>query len=236
MRRYETAMGVESGRNVDGGGGRSPRAGAATGGRGSATDATTAAAAARRNYVVGAASEDVERRSCLASLAVLTASGLGGCLGDVDVLAAEPTTRLAWLAVSNEDPEREHRFDLRVERDGDVVHESSHVVERKPEDRIPGSVADCTWDDVAGRYVVSARLDGGEWVGRELTEGFDPVPDCVIADVVAGRPISPAVGVQAWCDQVDGYIGGCPAYNSPASAASDDQADWSSPHVRPVRR
>ena len=134
--------------------------------------------------------------------------------------AEETTTKLAWLAVSNYDETSGHRFDVRVERDGEVVHESTHTVGKKPEDRIPGAVADCTWNDVAGRYVVFARMDDGDWTERSLTEEFDRVPECVTAEVRYWSG-SLAVWVQDWCDQVDGYVGGCPAYKTPMATGRD---------------
>ncbi|WP_439025518.1 hypothetical protein [Haloarchaeobius sp. DT45] len=145
----------------------------------------------------------MKRRTYLSSCCATGAIGLTGCL-DGYLPSGDGTTRLGRLGVSNEDEERGHEFRLRVERDGDVVHESSHELEKDPESQHEGSGAavDCTWGGRDGRYVVFARIDDSEWVEKELTEDYEQVPDCVIAVAIAGRQ-HPAIEVYDWCGEYD---------------------------------
>ncbi|MFD1514474.1 hypothetical protein [Halomarina rubra] len=159
----------------------------------------------------------MERRALLASLGVVGTSMLAGCSVSVPFLER---TKLGWLSVSNWDETASHTFELRVTRDGTLVHESTHVVKQMEGNTIPGAVADCTWDDVAGEYVVAARVDSDEWREFNLQEATDGSPACVMTTVQYGTywgideadPLN--VRVRGGCDQVDRAVGGCPAYNS----------------------
>jgi hypothetical protein len=148
----------------------------------------------------------MKRRTYLSSLGVAGTIGLAGCVVGY-APSGQEKTRLARLGVVNEDEERSHRFRLRVERDGEVVHESSHTLEKVPESPYEGSgaVVDCTWDGSAGRYVVFAQIDESEWVEKNLTEDYEQyetIPDCVVAVAIAGR-LNPAIAVYDWCGEYD---------------------------------
>ncbi|MFC4551900.1 MULTISPECIES: hypothetical protein [Halorussus] len=167
----------------------------------------------------------MQRRALLSSLGALGAVNLSGCLGSLT--AEETTTTLAWLAIYNYDENRGHRIDVHVERDSEVVHESTHTVERNREERIPavsGAMVECTWDDIAGRYVVFARTDGGEWVEQDLVEAYEHHPGCVTATVEHHGDDDFRVMVRNDCSNVDGYVGGCPAYKDPETTTDETEA------------
>ncbi|KTG11096.1 hypothetical protein AUR64_05130 [Haloprofundus marisrubri] len=152
----------------------------------------------------------MNRRALLSSVGFLGASSLAGCL---DRFPLSRSTTLGRLTVSNHDGDAGHSFGLRVVRDGEVVHESSHAVDRMEGDQIPGSVADCTWNPVAGRYVVSARVDEGDWNEFDLLKQVEKSPDCVVASVHyepgpnTDQPVY--VLVRADCDRYAGAVGYC---------------------------
>lgn len=97
----------------------------------------------------------------LGSLGAVGASGLAGCLDAVPFIGSE--TKLARLAVVNWD-DQSHTVDVRVERDGSVVHDSTYTVGGMEGNEAQAGIAECTWDDTSGEYVVPTRLaDGGVW-------------------------------------------------------------------------
>ena len=150
-----------------------------------------------------------KRRSLLRVLGVAGVTGLAGCQG-LPRLGA--STTLGRLTVSNWDEQERHRFGLRVDRDAETVHESTHSVEPK-DDVLPGAVADCTWEPRDGEYVVAARVDGGEWRRFELLERVEGAPACLTGSVHY-RPARSAeesltVLVRADCERVRGSVGGC---------------------------
>lgn len=122
------------------------------------------------------------RRALLTSIGA-TASLSAGCLSSLED-RLNPSVRLGWLAAHNFDTEP-HLFELKVERDGTKVHDSSHEIEPREGDSVDGAVAECDWGSTPGDYTVFARIDGGEWVAESVTEfamSIDGDADCVIAD------------------------------------------------------
>ena len=167
---------------------------------------------------------DVNRRTLLASLGATGTAGLAGCLDAVPGLGA--TTKLGRLAVVNWDEDDPHAIDVRVERDDEVVHESTHTVAAMQATEAQSAVVECTWDDDAGTYVVAARLAGqSAWRRFDLLAAADGTPDCVIASVQYGSPPGVddpdrplRVAVRDRCDEIgEHYVGGCPADTSSAS-------------------
>jgi hypothetical protein len=128
----------------------------------------------------------MRRREFLAVTGLSATVSTAGCLDTVfgrDI-------RLARFSVSNYDEEA-HRFDLRVDRDGEVVHRSSHEV-RARDEVIYGETPECDWEGTPGAYEVSARADGGEWESRPLAEVRDGRRDsvsCASAYVSYGPPV-----------------------------------------------
>ena len=161
----------------------------------------------------------MKRRALLGTLAAVGASMTGGCLDQST--PPETTTKLGLLAIENYDTESGHEFDIRVERDGDIVHRSSHSVEKTSLPQISGPVLDCPWRFIEGKYTVSARVDDSEWLGQPLAVPFDTVPACVITTVRYGRLPSEGgeqsqfdIEVEANCDTINDTDGGCQAYQN----------------------
>lgn len=128
---------------------------------------------------------------------------------------------MGWVAVKNYHPDPQ-RIEVEIERGATTVHRSEHAIPGKPESRIPGTVLECTWGDQAGPYTLRGRISDGPWVERSIpaiiedSAEMDATTDCVIAEGAFGRYGSPEFGwlVQAWCDQVPDYEGGCPFANA----------------------
>lgn len=163
----------------------------------------------------------MKRRRFLGSLSALTVTSLSGCFGGALSFGSE--TKLARLSVVNWDEDKAHTIDVRVERDGTVVHEATYSVGAMDGNEARAAITDCTWDDVAGEYIVAARLTGGnKWREFNLLDAAEGSPNCVIAAVQYGHlasidednPLN--IEVRDRCDEVaDQYEGGCPAYSSP---------------------
>lgn len=162
----------------------------------------------------------MNRRDVLASVGAVGTAGTVGCLAAVPFLGAE--TKLGRLSVVNWDGDEPHTIDVRVKRDGAVVHESTHTVGEMRGNTARSAIPECTWDDVAGEYVVAARVAGtDDWREFNLLEAAQQSPDCLIAAVQYGRPSGVGerrplnVDVRGRCDEVgENYKGGCPGYLS----------------------
>lgn len=153
----------------------------------------------------------MRRRTLLQSAVPTLALPLTGCSSESD--ESDESRRLGWLAILNFDTEP-HIFDLRVERGGTTVHESSHTVEGKADNSVSGAVADCTWGETKGDYTVAVRLDGDEWSEQSLADDVERAemdPDCAIAEVRYARYESEKFNflLRADCSQVPDYDGGC---------------------------
>jgi len=110
---------------------------------------------------------DVSRRQMIAGGAAVGVGLLAGCLGDdgeggnqLDGDGGDGGTRLAYVRVANWDA-LSHTFHVLVERDGDIVHWSSHELDGKGSD-IPTETVDTSWADAAGSFVISVRVDDSE--------------------------------------------------------------------------
>lgn len=130
--------------------------------------------------------------------------------------------QLGWFGVHNADPESGHTFTLIVERDGKVVHESSHEVDAA-EDLDPGvasdgAVAECTWGETVGDYSVRVRRDGEEEAEESISAfAAERGVKCVVADAeyrndnatsnyIDGKRLS--IFLREGCDN-DGYVRRC---------------------------
>ena len=153
----------------------------------------------------------MNRRALLGSLGISLASSLGGCLEAMS--SPDTSTRLGYLGIENFDAEASHEFDVRVERDGTEIHASSHTVEATSGPTLGAAVVDCTWDPVAGEYVISARIDGGEWTEQPIWPLFDTTPECVTANIRYDRLGSEElfVAASADCEQLRRVSLGCSA-------------------------
>lgn len=168
----------------------------------------------------------MKRRALLGTVSAVGAVGLTGCLDFVPL--GESATKLGRLSVANFDTDNMHTIEVRIERDDSIVHESTHTIDKAEENMAESAVVDCTWEDVAGRYTVAARVSGAtEWVSFDLLDEVGDSPDCVIARVQYGEfPTSPdasslTIAVRERCDEIGtNYVGGCPAYTSNATNQS----------------
>lgn len=157
----------------------------------------------------------VKRRTYLKGLAAASLGTGGGCLSKAG--GPSDAVRLGWYNVANFDTES-HRFGLRIERDGEQVHHSSHVVQGRTDPdsasehaTIYGATARCTWDDTASDYTVAVRVDGGQWVTKSLTAS-DSETDCTVARAEYDNANLAADEFAFWtdsCANVRRYTGGC---------------------------
>ncbi|MFB6296476.1 MAG: hypothetical protein ABEH66_06530 [Halobacteriales archaeon] len=158
----------------------------------------------------------MRRRTLLASGGIAAMGLLGGCVG----APRETPPRLGWVGVHNYSSEA-RRFRVEILREADVVHESTHEIEGRSEDTIPGEVLECTWGEEPGPYTIRARVDGGEWVEQSIADAIedDPTmedPDCVVTTVQYMMGISETFTfrVRDTCGAVSGFDGGCSFANS----------------------
>jgi len=118
------------------------------------------------------------RRTLLTTLGGGLLAGTAGCLDTVNPFRSPPTLAYLKLANLSDSP---HEFDIRVRRDEATVHESTHQL---AEDRaVSGYAERCTWMEAPGSYVVSARVDSGEWVTQSVAEGLRGQPDSAMVYV-----------------------------------------------------
>ncbi|MDQ2052540.1 hypothetical protein RBH26_18945 [Natronolimnohabitans sp. A-GB9] len=125
----------------------------------------------------------MRRRTLLTTTTIAVGTLSAGYLSQL----RDSSVQLGLFGVSNADPESTHVFDLEVERDGDLVHQSSHELDPAtyfdPGVAKTGSVAACEWGDEAGEYTVRVRMDRGDEAERSVTEfASETGADCVIAD------------------------------------------------------
>lgn len=166
----------------------------------------------------------MDRRSVLGAIGTLGVTSLSGCLGFFEN-DSPPTTTVGWISLSNHDPDSSHEITLRLERDGEVVHTSSHTIPEKEGRSVAGAVPDCTWETKPGEYVVSTRADGGEWVQRNVTTTPEEKSrDCVTVEIDYGSSAGEQsyidsddplyIIVTDWCDKIGEFVGGCPKYQN----------------------
>lgn len=116
---------------------------------------------------------------------VLTAGGtvLAGCLDGITTTS--PTTILLGVVIRNDHRRTAHDFTLRIERDGEVIHTSTHSLARagtEAESRV--ELSSCPWGRDKGSYTVAIRVDDGEWIESDFTDEFEELPDRVVADAI----------------------------------------------------
>ena len=97
--------------------------------------------------------ERVSRRRALAGLATLGVGALAGC----STAAGSSTSRLAYVRVANWHAEP-HTVHVLVERDGDLVHWSSHDLAART-DEITTQPLDQTWADEEAAFSIRVRID-----------------------------------------------------------------------------
>jgi hypothetical protein len=97
--------------------------------------------------------ERVSRRRLLAGVGAASVAALAGC----STAAGSSTSRLAYVRVANWH-RADHTVHVLVERDGDLVHWSSHDLAAR-DGEITTQPLDQTWADEQAEFVVRVRLD-----------------------------------------------------------------------------
>lgn len=97
--------------------------------------------------------ERVSRRRLLGGLGAAGVAALAGC----STASGSSTSRLAYVRVANWH-ESAHTVHVLVERDGDLVHWSSHDLAARDGD-ITTQPIDQTWADEQAEFVVRVRVD-----------------------------------------------------------------------------
>lgn len=126
----------------------------------------------------------MDRRALLASLAPGLTASTAGCLDTLTTTQNEPF-QLGYVAVHNA-TEQTHRILIRVRRDGQDVHRSTHDVPGRDGAIVESAIPDCEWGPARGRYEVAVRIDDGDWA-TESFQGYETDGgDCSIA-IAEGR-------------------------------------------------
>lgn len=97
-----------------------------------------------------------------------------------------------------------------MERDGALVHESSHSIQGRDDYINHGDVLDCTWGNTAGKYSIRVRIDGNNWIEQSVDDAIDGTVECVTirityGDIGGGLDIF----VRENCEAVSEYPDGC---------------------------
>lgn len=163
----------------------------------------------------------MHRRALIRSIPAIGIASVAGCLDRVPTVGE---TKLGWFGIYNYHEKSGHLFDVRIERDGTVVHESSHRIEAfehdADRDSPPHSVVSCTWKDIAGDYTIFVRSDNRDWHRYGVLDGVVNPPACVMAFVRYGDDFGPSDNPPKFtfvidedaCTEVRSVQGGCPAY------------------------
>lgn len=162
----------------------------------------------------------MNRRTLLTTIGIPIPLATGGCLSFFEDTGEAAKIQLGYLDVANFDT-TSHRFEVRVFKDGERVHSSSHEVQSRDGATVHGTAVDCTWDENPGEYAISARVDDEEWNELSLTPDNSPVtPDteCAVVGVLY-RDNEVMTTVSSGCDR--DYDGMCPF----AAAVSPQRAD-----------
>lgn len=121
------------------------------------------------------------RRSILCTLGCAAAVPTVGCAG-FPVEYLDSGAKLARIDLTNLSGSS-HRFEIRVQRNNMVVHESAHDLGGDGES-VSGTAEACPWMDTSGSYVVAARLGDGEWEPQSVDEGVSASPEYVSVHIV----------------------------------------------------
>lgn len=150
----------------------------------------------------------MKRRALLGTVGAASVFGTTGCLDTID--PREPDLTLGWYGLTNYTTEPVE-LEVRVERDGETVHEKTYEVEGRTGGRLGGTIVECSWSGVAGDYTVAAREPGSEWVSKSVDEIEDrriQTGNCVLAEALyRGHTIE--FWLRDRCERITEYSGGC---------------------------
>ncbi|MFB6078178.1 MAG: hypothetical protein ABEJ80_04280 [Halarchaeum sp.] len=141
----------------------------------------------------------MNRRSFLGATGLFGLSAGSGCFEPFPYL--DSTLRVPWIGIDNETKERQ-TVDIRVKRDRQVVHESTHVVEAETRTNV-----ECAWGGDEGVYALSGRGPGGEWEWLDVASRFEELPDCAVVTLECYRSRDGFIGfslfARAFCDSYE---------------------------------
>lgn len=123
----------------------------------------------------------MNRRKVLATTGSVLGSLPTGCLGNLTDRNEIKLSSVSALNLASEP----HTISVRVHRDDELVHESAHELEGSNHAMVSGASVECEWEEVPGEFIVSARLDSGDWTKRDMADGTDA--DCVEAHVTTDQ-------------------------------------------------
>lgn len=121
------------------------------------------------------------RRSLLRALGCAATISTAGCTRSL-FDKPDAKSKISRIYAANLS-DSSHRFEIRVQRDDAVVHESTHILAENG-GSVSGTVGACSWMDTPGSYVVAARLGDGEWVSQSVNEGVSSSPEYAFASVL----------------------------------------------------
>lgn len=116
----------------------------------------------------------MNRRAILTSATVLSSGLLAGCQSRLGF--TEQGMRLGGVTLLNSDSSPKE-FDIRIRRDGEVLHASTVTVAGEGY-----SDLGCEWKDTTGDFELAARVDSEEWSEQNLSEWVSD-GDCASAIV-----------------------------------------------------
>ncbi|WP_277542494.1 hypothetical protein [Haloarcula laminariae] len=122
----------------------------------------------------------MNRRRLLATTGLGLGSLSAGCLSR---FTDASEGQLSEVTVLNSAP-GPRTVSVRVHRGDELVHESTHELKGSDHAMVSATAVEC-WGEEPGEFVVAARLDGGDWTERNVTDGAEA--DCVEAHVSAER-------------------------------------------------
>lgn len=103
----------------------------------------------------------MKRRQLMATTTGLVAAGGAGCSSIVG--RREAGRELGGVTLLN-DGSSTNEFGVRIERDGERVHESEYSV-----DGDSFVSVGCDWSDSTGTYVIAARTASSDWVDQTVS-------------------------------------------------------------------
>lgn len=104
----------------------------------------------------------MKRRRLLAMTSGLVTAGGAGCSSITGF--DEEGMELGGVTLLNS-ASSAHEFDVRIEKDGERIHESGYTL-----DGDSFASVGCDWSDSTGTYVLAARTETGDWYERDVTE------------------------------------------------------------------
>lgn len=161
----------------------------------------------------------VRRRNLLQGVCAAGVTSIGGCLGMIPTVGE---TTLGLFAVYNLDQGSGHTFSVRIDRDGTIVHRSSHELgaydPASDSPSPPHAIVDCTWENIPGEYTVFVSRDGRDSKRYRIVDDALRPPECVIVyaryrdlrDTGTDEPSLDFVLDETNCAEVRSLPGGCP--------------------------